>query len=126
MSNYKYICPTEKGFTRVYITRKQHKELLPTRKLGIFHKYEYYLSDDAYQIDRVVSKIGICIHIVAFPFYIPYIGLRNFKELIKEYKEIFNQKELGKFSSDKGFKREGCNFYRNFCIAANYKTNKVM
>ncbi len=100
MSKYEYVDPVSQGYKRVYFTRKEHKKLFPKRKLGVYHKYEYYVNDSQLTLYSLNSAPCIIINTLLFPLVVLLAGLANFKEIIEEYKRMCYQKTYGAFGVD--------------------------
>ncbi|QSF43388.1 hypothetical protein [Paenibacillus tianjinensis] len=100
MSDYTYRSPTEYGYTRFKLSRKQHKELFPRRVLRWNQKCEYYYNDNNVLIHYFSNHLCIILTTVLFPILILFAGLSHFKEAIKEMKELYNEKKYGSFSTD--------------------------
>ncbi|MNK57572.1 hypothetical protein D3C87_766310 [compost metagenome] len=51
-------------------------------------------------MNQFTSYAAIILTTILFPILILFAGLSNFKEAIKEMKELYNEKKYGQFSSD--------------------------
>lgn len=99
---YKYVYknPLEQGYTQFKITKKEHNELFQYRKKTWVNKFEYYYKNNHIIIHQFVNPLAIIFSVIAFPVFILIHGFGNIKELLKEYKGLFNQKKYGSFSGD--------------------------
>lgn len=100
MSGYKYIDPTEYGYNKVNFRRKQHNKLFPNNKCARFTHYDYYIGDDKLIIHRTISLSWIVIVTVCLPFLMVLEALKTFKNVLREYCELYNQKRAGRFSKN--------------------------
>lgn len=102
MSNrkYEYKCPTEKGYTKINIAKKQHNEYFLRRQIKWHDKYEYYINDHCILLCRFNNWKLIVVMTLFLPFLILIEGLGNIKETWEDYTGLFKQREKGKFSSD--------------------------
>jgi len=101
--SYNYICPTEKGYKQVTISKKQHNGLFPNRKLSWNSKAEYYINDKQLIIHKFVSLPAKIAFVVFSPILIALFtiieGIKRLPEVRDEFKYL-NEKKYGKFSSD--------------------------
>jgi hypothetical protein len=101
--SYEYVCPTEKGYQQVTISKKQHNELFPKRKLSWNSTAEYYIKDKQLIIHRFMSIPAKVAFVVLSPFLIIIFaiveGVKRLPEIKDEFKDL-NEKKYGKFSSD--------------------------
>lgn len=100
MSNYKYKCPTEYGFTKFKLTKRQHNSLFKYRQIKWNDKYEYYYNNQSVILHNFTSNSAVVLSTILFPVLVLFAGLSNFKKCIKELKELYNQKEYGAFVRD--------------------------
>jgi len=97
---YKYKNLIDRGYTKFSLTKKQHNSLFKRRQLNWFDKYDYYINEN--QIIMENSKNFL--YIIVYTFLLPFlclISLIKCKNIIDEYISLFNQKKLGKYSTDK-------------------------
>lgn len=100
MKKYQYTDPVDNGCTKIKLSRKQHDKLFPNRKRSIFTHYDYYIGDDKMVLHRTTSLFWKTVVTIGFPVVILGYGIFNFKEVLKEYHELYNQKRLGHFGAD--------------------------
>jgi len=99
-SNYIYKNPLDKGYKQFYLTKKQHNKLFEYRQIKWHDKYEYYYNDKHILLHKFCNWKGILFTTIILPVIVLYEGVSNFKEIMIEYKELFNQKKCGSFSGD--------------------------
>lgn len=100
MGQYVYKNPLEQGYKQFKLTKKQHNKLFTKRQIKWNDKYEYYFNDQGVVLQRYGNWKAIIVVTILFPGYLLLEGLSNYKQLVKEYKEMFNQKQYGVFTSD--------------------------
>lgn len=100
MSKYKYISPIDKGFKQFKLTKKQHNSLFKYRQIRWFDKYEYYYNDSMIELHRFYNWKVVIVSTLFFPVTLFINGIGNIKEIIKELKSMYKQKEIGSFSGD--------------------------
>ena len=103
MKEYKYESPLTKGFVKIYLPRKFHKEIFPRRKLTPFIKYDYYLSDNAVIIEQYANLLGKICTLLLFPLIVFMVGI---KEAVIEVKRTLFQQKYGSFSVDCTFNKK--------------------
>ena len=94
--SYKYEDPKENGYRQVYITRKQHNKTFKYRQLKWYQRAEYYLSNDDTKcaiLHTYTNIIGIVSTIIYFPLCVLINGFGEIKEILKDYKKLFNQRK---------------------------------
>ena len=100
MGEYIYINPEDKGFKKIKLTKKQHNKLFPKRKIKFGENYEYYISDDYFEMHRFYGTIIIILNTILFPVLLLFYGLSNFKETFNDVSSLYHQKKTGSFVSD--------------------------
>lgn len=100
MEKYKYVDPVENGYKQFKLTKKQHNELFKYRKITWADKYDYYDNGNHILIHKFINWKGVLYCTLTVPVAVLLNGVVNFKEILKELKELYNQKESGSFSSD--------------------------
>lgn len=103
---YQYKDPLTQGYRRVRLSKAQHNNLFPNRKIKWTDKYEYYLSEDMFLLHKYLSLPAVVLNILLFPISLLCFGLSNFKDVLREHKEILSQKKYGKFSGDACYKSD--------------------
>ncbi len=98
--SYIYEDPLNKGYKQFKLTIKQHNELFPKRKKTWKNKFEYYYNDNLILLHNFVSWLTIMLNVILFPAIVLMNGFINIKEILIDYKQIFNQKKYGSFVSD--------------------------
>ena len=106
--SYEYVCPTEKGYERFSISKKDHNKIFKNRQTKWHSNYEYYVKDNhiiMYSVPTILTCIGSTL---LFPIGLLANGLFNYKEAYKEMVvEMWYCKKYGNFSGDDIYKREG-------------------
>lgn len=116
-STYKYKDPVEFGMTKISISRKQHNEIFPLRKVHWMQKYHYYIDDNKMTMQRLTSFFGKIYTICIAPLAVIMYGVITY---YKEASDVFNEKEKGKFVEETIFKgRNGT--YEKFADAVGFK-----
>ncbi|PHA03036.1 hypothetical protein COE51_01450 [Bacillus pseudomycoides] len=106
MSSYKYQNPTERGYIKFKLTKKQHNKIFGYRKMRWLDRYEYYYNEDTVILHRFVNWKGILFCTLLFPVTIFMVGLSNFIEVWSDMLSLYKQKETGSFISDHVWKNE--------------------
>ena len=123
MKKYTYRSPEEDGYRQVQIPKHLHNSLFPRQKTRWCHRYEYYLLDDGerrdFRLDRFTGNLGIVALILVYPFNILLSGLGNFKQMNKEYMDLFRQKAAGSFYSVNSGQKELIDIIKNFIEQSN-------
>jgi hypothetical protein len=94
---YSYKDPTETGYKRFKLTKKQHNQLFPNRKVRWFCRYEYFYNDWYVLLHQFTNWKGIVVNTLLAPVLVLMYGIVEMK---REYKRLYNEKELGAFSSN--------------------------
>lgn len=110
MSDYIYQNPIDLGYKQFKLTKQQHNKLFKYRQLKWNNKYEYYYNENTIILHRFCNMQGIILNTLLFPIYVLLHGFVNFKELLNEFKRMYNQKKYGSFISDHVSK--GSNIYK--------------
>lgn len=97
---YKYVDPTENGYVRFKISKKQHNEIFPHRRVNIFTKIEAYHKENVFEFHYFTNLLGIILTLLLFPFYIILHGLTSFKDVVRDYYRLLNEKQTGSFTSE--------------------------
>ena len=97
---FKYVDPTEKGYVKFRLTRKEHNEILPYRRKNIFSKIEAYYSPNKIRILYTTNLFGKILSFLLIPFSIILYGLSAVKEIPKEFKNLLFEKKYGRFTDE--------------------------
>ena len=99
---YKYVYknPEDLGAKRVYLTKRQHNKLFEHRQIHWAQRYEYYLSDKKFEMQRFTSLPAMILSLVLFVPGVIFYGPANIKEILSDYKKLLNEKKYGRFSGD--------------------------
>lgn len=100
MNKYVYSNPEENGFTKFKLSKKQHNSLFKYRQIKWSDKYEYYYNENMIVIHNFVNWKGIFATTLLFPILVLLEGVVNFKKMLKELRELYNQKKYGQYSCD--------------------------
>ncbi len=100
MGDYKYEDPLTQGYKQFKLTKKQHNKLFKYRQIKWRDRYEYYYNDKYILLYRFTNWKAIILITLLFPVILLLEGLLDYKETIKDYKGMYNQKKYGAFSSD--------------------------
>lgn len=109
---YTYKSPIEKGYTRIYLSKKQHKELFGlTNKISIFNKCDYFICDHAILIEERLNLLGKLYMIVIFPLLVIEEGRH---EALNDVRRALFQTKYGSFSQVTIFNSEVINKVKGF------------
>jgi hypothetical protein len=97
---YKYTDPIDSGFTKFKLTKKQHNEIFPKRKIKWTNKYEYYYNERTIILHEFINWKTVLLVTILFPVIILLEGLMNIKESWKDFVKLYKQKESGSFVSE--------------------------
>jgi hypothetical protein len=97
---YQYKNPLDLGYTKFALSKKQHNELFPKRKMLWHDRYEYYYNEKMIMLHRFTNWKGILVNTVLFPLSVLLHGVIHFKEIWRELYRQFHQKETGDFISE--------------------------
>lgn len=97
MSEYVYTNPLDDGYKQFKLTKKQHNSLFKYRQIKWHDKYEYYYDEHHIILHRFINIYGIALYSLLFPAMVLLEGFANIKGVLKEYKEMYNQKKYGSF-----------------------------
>lgn len=106
MSNYKYICPTERGYTKLTMSTREYETLIgrKVRNRKTCYREVYALKNSKgnthYLIHTFVRTYIKVLATVTFPILLVIHGLTSFKELTEEIKDLWNEKESGHYTGD--------------------------
>jgi hypothetical protein len=98
--SYKYSNPIDRGYKKFKLTKKQHNEIFPYRKLNWTSHCEYYYNEKQILIHRFVNWKAVILSTLTFPVAVLLHGLGNIKEVFIDHYELYHQKKYGAFVSD--------------------------
>jgi hypothetical protein len=117
-STYQYKDPVEFGMTKVSISRKQHNEIFPLRKVHFMQKYHYYIDDNKMTMQCLTSFLGKTYAICIAPLAVIMHGVISY---YKEVSDVLNEKEKGKFVEETIFKGKKDGTYEKFADTVGFK-----
>lgn len=128
MKDYKYEFKYTKdnGYHEATLSNKLQDKLFKYRKSSYKTKYVYFVNEDI----GVIQMCAFCpmylkiIGTLLYPIWLLLYGVGNYKEVNKEISDVWNEKELGKFSGDTIWKIEGSNLYEELLANLKFKDNK--
>lgn len=103
-TKYKYINPTEKGFTRIKMSKKDIKKIF--KRYSWKCSYEIYENEYLYLRHEFVKWYLKIIIIALYPISVLIYGLSNIKEINNDMYEMIFQKKTGDFISDSVYKNK--------------------
>jgi len=96
---YKYKNKIDMGYKQIFLSRKNHNELFSKRRIKFFQKYEYYIQDNSFIMERYINIFGKVIMTFLFPVTV-FLSLKDIKKITREYAGLLKQKKYGSFVSD--------------------------
>jgi hypothetical protein len=106
LSKYKYTDPVDSGFTKFKLTKKQHNEIFPKRKIKWTDRYEYFYNKHSILLHKFASWKAVLLSTILLPLIILLEGIANIKDIWREIVGLYKQKELGKFVPERIWKKE--------------------
>ena len=98
---YTYKSPIDKGYERIYLTKKVINKHFPKyMKETIFVTNEIYKKDDHLIVQSMGTKINSIFVTILFPLAVIIHGVGNLKGIFKEYKRELNPKKYGAFTEN--------------------------
>lgn len=99
---YQYVDPRTEGYQRVRFTKAQHRRLFPGRKRSWVDRFEYYIKEDRFLMQRFMSRPAVALALLLLPIsgLIHGFGKRDFW---REHADLLRQKKSGSFSQDQGY-----------------------
>lgn len=122
MSEYKYECPTEKGYVRFKISRKDQNRIFKYRKWSWSVNYDYYVKDNHIIMQRIPNVFGCLASTLLLPVGVLFEGLANTKETYRDMiTKTWNAKKYGAFSGDDIYRRKDDDgtFDELICVSKN-------
>ncbi|MGC1098518.1 hypothetical protein WKH53_14470 [Pantoea agglomerans] len=105
--SYEYINPCEKGFIRVFVTRRQHNKLIPNRKQKFGVKIEYYWLPERRIFEaQYFCSLWMKTVLIVFMFF-PAVFMQGIPETIRDIGDLLHERKRGKFSADRSWLRIG-------------------
>lgn len=99
--SYKYKSPAEKGYV---LTRLKRRHLNKVLKYPIksYQRVNVWWNEkeNTFIVERCTARWAVVANIILLPISFLFHGVANYKEILKEHKDMFNEKEKGKFVSD--------------------------
>lgn len=97
---YKYISPTEKGYIRIPVSRRQHNRFVPTRKQPFGGKVEYYWHPETSWFEaQYFCSLWMKVILITVMF-IPSVIMQGVPETIRDIGNLIHERKRGKFSAD--------------------------
>ena len=104
---YEYECPTERGYEKFKISRKDQNRIFKYRKCVWSINYEYYVKDKHIIMQQIPNVWGCIASTLLFPLGLLLEGLANGKDTYKQMIiRVWKAKKYGAFSSDDIYKRD--------------------
>ena len=91
---YRYICPTQEGYVKFKVTRKQHNALQQTVKASVFTKIEAFYSEDRVILHYSTKLSGKLLATLIAPYYVLLHGI----SVLSEYKDVWKSKRNGGYT----------------------------
>lgn len=100
---YQYIDPREKGFIKIPVNRRQHNQMLPSRKRRIGARIEYYIHPETMTFEaQYFCSTWMKIVLVVTMFF-PAIVMQGLPETIRDFGDLIYERKRGKFSRDRWY-----------------------
>ena len=104
---YKYECPTERGYEKFKISRKDQNRIFKYRKWVWSINCEYYVKDKHIIMQQIPNVWGCIASTLLFPLGLLLEGLSNGKDTYKQMvTRVWKAKKYGAFSGDDFYKRD--------------------
>ena len=100
-----------KEYTRMYMSNKDFELIYPRRKIKASQSLEYYVNDSEIVIEYHTQLWVKVLNTLLFPLLILFNGLRNFKDVCLEIRNLWFEGEYGHFSSDIIYKNHNAKNY---------------
>lgn len=94
-----------KEYTQMYMSNKDFELIYPKRKIKASQSLEYYVNDSEIVIEYHTQLWVKLLNTVLFPVLILLNGIRNFKGICIEIRDLWQERKRGKFSSDIIYKK---------------------
>jgi hypothetical protein len=104
---YEYECPTDRGYEKFKINRKDQNKIFKYRKWVWSINYEYYVKDNHIIMQRIPNVYGCVASTLLLPLGLLLEGLANSKETYMDMVvKAWQAKKYGSFSCDHIYKRD--------------------
>lgn len=99
---YKYPYTRENGYHRIHLSRKDHNELFPYRKLGWWNNYHILHNGHKIVMENHANIFGTILAFVLLPVAVIYHGFANWKDIWEDTLSTIPSiaKKKGSFSAD--------------------------
>lgn len=98
---YKYVSPTEKGYIRIPVSRRQHNRFVPTRKQPFGGKVEYYWHPETNYLEAQYFRSLWMKVILITVMFIPSVIMQGVPETIRDTANLIHERKRGKFGYDR-------------------------
>lgn len=98
---YKYTSPAEQGYVLTKLKRKHLNKVLkypiqPHWRVDVWWNEK----EGTFIVERCTAYWAVAANIILLPISLLFHGIANYKEILEDHKDMFNEKEKGKFVSD--------------------------
>lgn len=97
---YQYRNPIDRGFKQFTLTRKQHNSLFKYRQMRLWDRYEYYYNEHMILLHKFTRNWVVAVNVLLLPHLIILHGVSNTKKIMRELREMIDQKRYGCFIED--------------------------
>lgn len=97
---YSYVRPTELGYQKFKLTRRQHNSILVNRHRNFLTKIEAYYRDDSIRLQYTTTFLGKVLITMMLPITVLLHGFSSIKEIAEEYRDLLNETKSGTFVSE--------------------------
>lgn len=98
---YKYVSPTEKGYIRIPVSRRQHNRFVPTRKQPFGGKVEYYWHPETNHLEAQYFCSTWMKVLLITVMFIPSVIMQGVPETIRDIGNLIHERKRGKFGCDR-------------------------
>ncbi len=112
-TNYVFKYTEENGYRKATLSSKLQNEIFKYRKKEWNNSYLYFVNEDKGHIlmARTIPLWFKLLSTIAYPVILLIYGVANYKDLNKEYGDMWNELKRGKFSADDIYKGRGDDTY---------------
>ncbi len=101
MEEYKYICPTEQGYTQFKIGRRDQNRIFSRWKWNPLYKYEYYHKGSEIIVQKIPSILGCIFCTIGFPLLLLVVRVSDIKRTFRVMVlEMWQCKRYGVFPKE--------------------------